>query len=151
MTLLIDGDHLAFSAACAVEQVVEWDINVWTTHSFLSDATKVVETKLKGFIDIAEDEKVVMTFSSYPTFRHEIYQDYKANRITKRKPTVFKPLIEWMEQEWESIRYANCEGDDVLGILATSKTYDDPVIVSVDKDMRTIPCKISWRRSRTNN
>ena len=107
MTLLIDGDHLAFTAACAVEQVVEWDINVWTTHSFLSDATKVVETKLKGFIDIAEDEKVVMTFSSYPTFRHEIYQDYKANRITKRKPTVFKPLIEWMEQEWESIRYAN--------------------------------------------
>ena len=142
MTLLIDGDHLAFTAACAEEQVVEWDTNVWTTHSFLSDATKVVETKLQGFIDIAEDQNVVMTFSSYPTFRHEIYQDYKANRITKRKPTVFKPLIEWMEQEWESIRYANCEGDDVLGILATSKTYDDPVIVSVDKDMRTIPCKL---------
>ena len=73
MTLLIDGDHLAFTAACAVEHPVEWEPNVWTTHSFLSDATKVVHAKLNGFIEIAEDKDVVMTFSSYPTFRHEIY------------------------------------------------------------------------------
>ena len=47
MTLLIDGDHLAFTAACAVEQVVEWETNVWTTHSFLSDATN--SSKCSGF------------------------------------------------------------------------------------------------------
>ena len=33
-------------------------------------------------------------------------------------------------------------GDDVLGLLATSNKYKDPIIVSVDKDMRTIPCKL---------
>ena len=36
----------------------------------------------------------------------------------------------------------NLEGDDVLGLLATNKKYNDPIIVSPDKDMRTIPCKL---------
>ena len=139
MTLLIDGDHLAFTAACAVEQVVEWDINVWTTHSFLSDATKVVETKLKGFIDIAEDKNVVMTFSSYPTFRHEIFTEYKINRIDKRHPLGLGNVIEEVKNNYESVSYPNLEGDDVLGLLSTNNKYDNPVIVSVDKDMKTIP------------
>ena len=30
----------------------------------------------------------------------------------------------------------------MLGILATSKELDDPIIVSPDKDMRTVPCKL---------
>ena len=40
------------------------------------------------------------------------------------------------------IRYDQLEGDDVLGILATSKEFNDPIIVSPDKDMRTVPCKL---------
>ena len=34
------------------------------------------------------------------------------------------------------------EGDDVLGLLATNGKYKNPIIVSVDKDMRTVPCKL---------
>ena len=29
-----------------------------------------------------------------------------------------------------------------LGLLATNGKYKNPIIVSVDKDMRTIPCKL---------
>ena len=50
--------------------------------------------------------------------------------------------IDLLKQDFECVSYPNLEGDDVLGLLATNGQYDNPVIVSVDKDMRTIPCML---------
>ena len=83
-----------------------------------------------------------MCFTSYPTFRHEIFPDYKINRIGKLKPLALKNTINKVKERYECITYPNLEGDDVLGLLATNGRYDNPIIVSVDKDMRTIPCKL---------
>ena len=83
-----------------------------------------------------------MCFTSYPTFRHEIFPEYKMNRIGKRKPLALKRTIEIIKQEYECVTYPNLEGDDVLGLLATNGQYKNPIIVSVDKDMKTIPCKL---------
>ena len=44
--------------------------------------------------------------------------------------------------EYETVRWDNMEADDVMGILATDPTYlpdYQKVIVSIDKDMKTIP------------
>jgi len=83
-----------------------------------------------------------MCFTSYPTFRHEIFPEYKLNRIGKRKPLALKSIIKKIKNEYESAAYPNLEGDDVLGLLATNGQYKNPIIVSVDKDMKTIPCKL---------
>ena len=48
-------------------------------------------------------------------------------------------VIEEVKNNYKSVSYPQLEGDDVLGLLSTNNTYDEPVIVSVDKDMRTIP------------
>jgi len=71
-----------------------------------------------------------------------LYQDYKANRKSRRKPLALKGVMDALTNRYKCVRYDNLEGDDVLGILATSKELDDPIIVSPDKDMRTIPCKL---------
>ena len=40
--------------------------------------------------------------------------------------------------------WANLEADDVMGIMATEPTVDEErILVSIDKDMRTIPCNLS--------
>jgi len=39
--------------------------------------------------------------------------------------------------------WKNLEADDVMGIMATEPTDEKRIIVSIDKDMRTIPCKLS--------
>ena len=83
-----------------------------------------------------------MCFSSYPTFRHGIFPDYKLNRINKPKPYGLKWAINNVKEQYDSVFYDNLEGDDVLGLCATNGKYKDPIIVSVDKDMRTIPCKL---------
>ena len=143
MTLLIDADWLIFSSCCACQQDTQWNEWEHTLHSDVRDCLNLIENRLDVYRTIAESKHdIVMCFTSYPTFRHEIFPDYKINRIGKLKPLALKNTINKVKERYECITYPNLEGDDVLGLLATNGRYDNPIIVSVDKDMRTIPCKL---------
>ena len=143
MTLLIDADWLIYSSCCACEIDTRWNDWQHTLHSDERDITNLIESRLDVYKEIAEDKHdVVMCFTSYPTFRHEIFPEYKINRIGKRKPLALKSVIKEVKERYETVAYENLEGDDVLGLLATNGRYKDPIIVSVDKDMRTLPCKL---------
>ena len=143
MTLLIDADWLIFSSCCACQEDTQWNEWEHTLHSDVRDCLNLIENRLDVYRTIAESKHdIVMCFTSYPTFRHEIFPDYKINRIGKRKPLALKDTINKVKERYECITYPNLEGDDVLGLLATNGRYDNPIIVSVDKDMRTIPCKL---------
>ena len=143
MTLLIDADYLIYNSCCACEQDTRWNEWEHTLHTDERDIMNMIESRLGFYQSIAGNKHdVVMCFSSYPTFRHEIFPEYKINRIGKRKPLALKDIIKKVKNEYQSEFLDGLEGDDVLGLLATSDKYKDPIIVSVDKDMRTIPCKL---------
>jgi len=143
MTLLIDADWLIYNSCCACEQDTRWNEWEHTLHSDERDILQLIDSRLDIYKSIAGgDREVVMCFTSYPTFRHEIFPEYKINRIGKRKPLALKSIIEQIKQNYISEFYEGLEGDDVLGLLAGSTKYKDPIIVSVDKDMKTIPCKL---------
>ena len=143
MTLLIDADWLVYSSCCACEEDTRW--NEWQ-HQLTSDVRNclnMIDNRLDVYRTIASGKHdIVMCFTSYPTFRHEIFPEYKINRIGKRKPLALKSVIKEVKERYETVAYENLEGDDVLGLLATNGRYKDPIIVSVDKDMRTLPCKL---------
>jgi DNA polymerase I len=48
----------------------------------------------------------------------------------------------WLESEYEVRCHQNLEADDVMGILMTNGMYQDPIMVTADKDMRTVPGKL---------
>ncbi len=145
MTLLIDADYLIYSSCCAAQHDIRFDKY---NHQLIMDereAMSMIDFKLKHYQNILDTEgykgsdDIVMCFTSYPTFRHEIFTEYKLNRIDKRHPLGLHNVIEQVKNNYKSVSYPQLEGDDVLGLLSTNNTYDKPVIVSVDKDMRTIP------------
>ena len=143
MTLLIDADWLIYSSCCACEQDIQWDSNLHTLHADERDVHEMVDGRVAHYQTIAEgDKNVVMCFTEYPTFRHTIYPEYKANRKHKRKPLGLRKIIEGVRERYTSESYPGLEGDDVMSILATSKKYSDSIIVSVDKDMRSVPCTL---------
>ena len=143
MTLLIDADYLCYNCCYAVENDDRFDDNLHVLYSRPSWALDLIETYIKGYREVTEDEdEIVMCFSSYPTFRHDLYQEYKANRKSRRKPLALRAVMDALTKRYKCVRYDQLEGDDVLGILATSKEFNDPIIVSPDKDMRTVPCKL---------
>jgi len=142
MTLLVDADWLVHSACSACECDTRWDEWINTLHLEQADVKDYITMKLAYWRDVTKDNDVVMCFSDYPTFRHEMNDEYKANRIGKRKPLGMRDIRHWTQDNYESKTMRGLEADDLLGLFATGATYKNPIIVSIDKDMRTVPCEL---------
>ena len=140
-TLLLDGDIFAYQIASSAEVPIDWGDDLWTLHSDFGPAKVKLEDRFKELQDKLKADKLIVALSDSENFRKAVYPYYKANRLDRRKPLVLKPLREWIESTFNTYRRPGLEGDDVLGILYTRKRKPDEefIIVSLDKDMKTIP------------
>lgn len=141
VTLLIDGDVVAYKATAAVEQEIDWGDDLHTLHSNVELAREVVVNQIAGLVQLLDADDVIIAFSDSHNFRKDIYPPYKSNRKDKRKPLAYREVKAWMEENWTSYSRPGLEGDDILGILSTSDKIvrGQKIIVSVDKDFKTIP------------
>ena len=129
-TALIDGDLLVYTAAAyaadhqqdelELEERIVADVKSWTKRAFATDTI------------------VCLSGAREDNFRREVYPLYKTNR-TDERPALLPMANEMIEAGFTCIRRKHVEADDLLGILATGGKITGPVIVSGDKDMRTIP------------
>lgn len=148
--LLIDGDILAYKASSSVQKDIDWGDGLFTCHAYLDDAIEQFRSLLDNILFTLKENTMndysisdmVFFFSDVDNFRKHYLPEYKSNRRNIRKPTCYKALVEWVYNNHEytavkPIKYL--EADDVIGIYAT--TYPDTIIVSMDKDFKTIPSK----------
>ncbi len=104
-------------------------------------ATYIFTMAILGLIQKRKPEMLVVALDSKaPTFRKEMYDDYKANR--KEMPEDLPGQIDRIEQILEAmniptIRLDGFEADDIIGTLAKKAGADghDCLICSKDKDL----------------
>ena len=137
--MLVDGDLLAYRITSSLEEPVEWEDDVWTLWSDLKKGKQLFLQSVAYYLSLTKSRKAIICFSDKNNFRKELDSIYKSFRKKIRKPICYKPLRKWIEETHETVSYKNLEGDDVIGLLATGKYKNNCVIVSGDKDMRTIP------------
>jgi Autographiviridae exonuclease len=91
-----------------------------------------------------QSDKIIMVLSDEKRWRVDIMPEYKANRRNTRKPLTFGPMREYIREKYNTYQRPLLEGDDVLGILATHPSLipGKKIIVSIDKDMKTLPCHL---------
>jgi DNA polymerase-1 len=118
---------------------IRWDEWINTLHLEIADVKDLIGGRVANWQQLTGHSDVVMCFSDYPTFRHDLVPEYKANRIGKRKPLGMRDVRRWVQDDYPSRSCRGLEADDTMGLLSTGRVYPDPIIVSVDKDMRTIP------------
>jgi len=140
-TLLIDGDLYLFRSAIAVEHEIDWGDDVWSLSTDLKAAKKLFVSMIDAFKKELVVEDVIVTISGQKNFRKDVLETYKGGRKKVRKPVGYKALVEWAMEEYDSIMVDCLEADDVMGIMA-SLPNTEAIIVSDDKDMKTIPCKL---------
>jgi len=141
LRLLIDADMFIYKAAVVSEEETHWGNDVWSLHSDLHKARKLISTQVKNAKSRLDIDKVVMCISDKENFRREVHKDYKSNRKGSRKPVGYKSLVQWVRSVYDSLTVPTLEADDVMGILATAPKSRS-IIVSDDKDMKTIPGKL---------
>lgn len=142
MRLLIDGDVLLHKAIPAARTEVQWSPGCYSLALDVNVAASIAADILQRWIDGLNADSAILTFSDPVRryFRHEIYPDYKAGR----SPCLpgWMDLVARVSAMEKSVCWQHLEADDVLGILATEEGDTDDVIVSIDKDMRSIPCRL---------
>lgn len=139
--LLIDADVLAFEAAAGCEKATEWEPGYWTWHCKWDDVLAHFDRALEEICDTLQGDPVLCLTDSLGNFRFSVLPTYKGNRKSTKKPLILKAFKEHLIADRGAYFRPGLEGDDCMGILATraNPTKEERVIVSVDKDMKTIP------------
>ncbi|GAA4624887.1 DNA polymerase I [Actinoallomurus vinaceus] len=133
--LLLDGHSLAYRAFFALP--IE---NFSTTTGQPTNAVYGFTSMLINVLRDEEPTHVVVCFDrSEPTFRHETYVEYKANR--RETPDDFRSQISLIFEVLDALRIprlsvAGYEADDLIATLATQAVGQgmDVSIVSGDRD-----------------
>lgn len=143
MKYLVDADVYAYKACLEAEIVTDWGNDLWTLCADLNEAFARMMGTLTGDIKQAggKMKDAILCFSSHEgNWRKLENPDYKGNRKGKRKPLPYRPLVEKCIAEFPSEMRPLLEADDVMGIMGTEDP--DTVIVSIDKDMKTLPANL---------
>ena len=138
--LLIDSDFLAYKAAQACEEGIDFGNDVIIAQSNFSNVLKIFEREIKKVKTAMMDDEIILYFSSTENFRKKIYRDYKGHR-NRRKPLGYRRLVNHCRDNYNFVCRKGLEADDAIGIDATNPKYAslDNIVVSPDKDMRQIP------------
>jgi DNA polymerase-1 len=149
LTALIDADIYIYQAAVAAEHPIHWGDttafgdDLWTFHASMNEAIECFDAAVGHIKLFTGCDRVICALSDTRNFRCDIYPEYKYNRRDKRPPILRGELKAWLlnDSGYTTFLRPGLEGDDVLGILATSKALvkGPRVVATLDKDMRSIP------------
>lgn len=139
-TLLIDGDVVAYQAAASCEQAMEWEPGYWTWNVDFIEVTNRIQSVVEDVVEkLDADDYVLCLTDPKHNFRLDVLPTYKTHRKTVKKPLVLLQAKDWMVENMGAKIAPGLEGDDLMGIYATHNPAGK-IIVSIDKDMKTIPC-----------
>jgi len=140
--MLVDGDLIVYKITSSLEEPIDWGNDIWTLSSDLHKGKQLFLQSIAYYLELTKSSEAIILFSDKENFRKKIDSFYKSHRKKIRKPISYSPMRKWIEETHHTICYPNLEADDAIGLLATGEHKDNCVIVSGDKDMRTIP---SWQ------
>jgi len=136
-TALVDADIVAFKAAAKTMDRFDGEL-IGDPKAAIREAEHI----MKMWMLHVKPTSIIMCWSctTRKYFRHDIYPSYKGNRTGERPPCL-PDVTSYLKDKYRSVTYRGLEADDVLGILGMSPTLVNPVAVSIDKDMQTLPIK----------
>lgn len=136
---LIDADIIVYRVASMAEGKDPFDGSPRKDITYDMCKEQIL-AEVESLRDIVGATQFVMVFSpdSRTNFRKAVAADYKANRNPKPKPEKYWPLVKWVRTVMPCTSIEGMEGDDLLGIMHTREP-EGTIIISSDKDMKTIP------------
>jgi DNA polymerase I len=142
-TLLIDADLIAYRCTAALQDTIDWngDGSCVSINGRPDEAKAKARQEIERAMDELNGHDMIVCLSDeVVNFRKQLIDPtYKENRSGTARPVHLYDIKEFLETEFESCLMPRLEADDVLGILATEPHKGDRIMVSLDKDQRTIP------------
>ena len=145
-TLLLDSDIIAFKFASVSQKDFKWGDEDDTNSRVVEDISEVIPLVEDYITDLkiklqATDLIVCLSCPSSENFRYTVLPSYKHKRVNVEKPILLSVIKDWMRETYPTYERPTLEADDIMGILSTHPKLipGKKIIVSEDKDMKTIP------------
>jgi DNA polymerase-1 len=166
--LLIDADIVVFRFAHVNQEAHALDHDTWAYYGDLNRARDQVDRWLDDVMEkLQADEYSLFLSDTQANWRHDVLPSYKGHRASWRvgrrellgelpadpgpqRPMLHKPLREWMFAERAAHSIPSLEADDLLGMTATHPVGGERIIVTVDKDLRTVP-GLHWNPDKADD
>lgn len=145
LTLLIDGDVVAYRAASRVQKVEQDGDGYVRPFAYLPEGEASVDSIIMDLMDgLGASHMRVVLSDPEANWRHNIMPTYKRQRTADEalltRPLLLGRLKEYLRVKYGAFSWPGLEADDTLGILMTSETPTYArVLVGRDKDFRSIP------------
>lgn len=129
MLALIDSDTLCYASAAMAE------------NDSAGIACNNVKNGLESLLRRLEPSSYELWITGTNNFRHQVYPEYKANRLNVPKPQYLHVCREYLMNVHGALMSDGCEADDMLGIIQTQQNNMgvETLISSIDKDLLMIP------------
>lgn len=144
-TLLLDADIIAYQLAATAQRSYRFPgmVSPAVALDDWEGQPERIDAEVNKLCRQLETDKVIVCLSC-PTaenWRLKVLPTYKGNRKDVVRPEYLARIKDYLEAEYPSYRRDTLEADDIMGILSTHPTLvkGKKVIVSEDKDMKTIP------------
>lgn len=142
-TLLIDADLIAYRCTAACQTTIDWngDGECVTVDGHWEEARKAAEAEIDMAMEkLTGHDLIVCMSDEVVNFRKTLVDPtYKMNRSGTKRPELLYELKDWIAETYPHRLMPRLEADDVMGILATEPCKEDRIMVSLDKDMGTVP------------
>lgn len=142
VTLLIDGDVIAFTAASAVQRIHEDEFGFVSPFASRREGEAVLDNMMVGLqMDFKATHYRVALTDPKENWRRGIFAGYKAHRKADARPLLLDILKQYLRDNYGAFHWPSLEADDVLGILNTEpqEYAGKRILVGFDKDYNTIP------------
>lgn len=142
LTLLIDGDVVAFTAASAVQRIHEDEFGFVQPFASRREGEAVLDNIMVGLeMDFRSTHIRVALTDPKENWRHGVFAGYKGNRKETFRPLLLDILKQYLRDKYGAVHWPSLEADDVLGIWNTEpQQYPGKrILVGKDKDFLTVP------------
>jgi len=142
VTLLIDGDVVAFRAAAAVQKAEEDGFGYIRPFANVVEGEAAVMNTILGLqVGLGATHVRVILSDPHANWRLQITPTYKGNREDTVRPLLLGRLKDYLRTELGAVWWPGLEADDTLSILATEpQSYPGKrIVVGRDKDFKSIP------------
>lgn len=139
--LLIDADVYAYQAASGCEVATNWGDGFWTWHVHETEAWNHFWRNIDKTVEALKADEYRLCLTDHGrNWRTDVLPTYKGNRKETKRPLILQHMKDTLVEDHGAYRRPGLEGDDLMGIFSTwPQSKEERIIVSIDKDMKTIP------------
>lgn len=142
--LIVDIESYLYKSITAAKKLHQDNIhkNIYYEAYDINKSILFLEDNLNRLMDKLQASDCELVIGDKNNFRKVINPDYKSNRPSK--PPIYEVILNVVNVKFKPISLQNLEADDTCRILYEDKSFYpnlEKVIVSIDKDFFTVPCK----------